>query len=540
MPLHTNVRVPVPAKTYFRKQKNSKYVYLYTKFFRKNGKPSNTSVNIGKLDPADNTLIPNDKYYAYFSHDNDTPYEDGPAVFEGTSSIGYTAVIKAVCKELGLFDLLDDDIALYTDMIIAVAGYMIREGSVMSYIDDYCDFHYMFDSDRVTNQQVSELFSLLNNTDKRNFFIDWIKKCSSNEYIAYDVTSISTYSNSIAEAEYGYNRDHDDLKQINIGIFTAIKSKLPVYYENYNGSLTDKINLPHVLDNARDVGIEDVAVVMDGGLFDESRIRNMAERNLKVTVGMPAHLDVSKELLDKYRNSLYNITYDTSYESNYARLVDCTVHGIKGRALIGLNTNTRDLMMKSLRKDITKRESELADKKIKKYSTVIKKARYTELFDIKPVENSDDYTFTLKEKVINEMSKNYGYFLVFTTDCESTANDILYYYREKDVDEKMFYQLKEYMGARRLHTQNQETTNGKLFVLFIALIIRSHMYQKLTKYKTIHHLTFEKCMRKLDDIRIIKRKNKPARLTKEVTKQQRDMLEIFGVNIEDIVNGIQL
>lgn len=497
-------------------------------------------MNIGKLDITDNTLIPNDKYYEYFSHANDIPYEKEAVVFDGTASIGYTSVINAICNELGLFKLLDDDIANYTNMIIAVAGYAIREGSVMSYIDDYCDSHYMFNDYRISDQQVSDLFASLNDIDKKDFFIDWIKKCSANEYIAYDVTSISTYSNSIVEAEYGYNRDHDDLKQINVGMFTTINSKLPVYYENYNGSLTDKINLPRVLDNAKDVGIEDIAIVMDGGFFDENRIIDMVERNLKVTVGMPSHLDVSKDLLNKYRDSLYNIMYDTSYESNYARLVDCTVYGIKGRALIGLNANTRDLMMKSLRKDITKRENELKNRKIKKYSTVIKRSRYTELFDIAPIDGTEDYTFKLNEEAISEMSKNYGYFLVFTTDMKSSANDILYYYREKDVDEKMFYQLKDYMGARRLHTQNQDTTNGKLFVLFIALIIRSYMYQKLSTFKTINHLTFEKCLRKLDDIEIIKRKNLPVRLTKEVTKQQRDMLEIFGVDIDAVITNIQL
>lgn len=123
---------------------------------------------------------------------------------------------------------------------------------------------------------------------------------------------------------------------------------------------------------------------------------------------------------------------------------------------------------------------------------------------------------------------------------EATAEDILYYYREKDVDEKMFYQLKDYMEARRLHTQTQKTTDGKLFVLFIALIIRSSLYQKLKEYKIIHHLTLcvEKCIRKLENIQVVTRKNHAPRLVKELTKQQRELLEIFDLNIDKLMEEL--
>jgi transposase len=38
---------------------------------------------------------------------------------------------------------------------------------------------------------------------------------------------------------------------------------LPVCYNRYDGSLTDKANLSNVLANARSVGIKDVKLVVD-------------------------------------------------------------------------------------------------------------------------------------------------------------------------------------------------------------------------------------------------------------------------------------
>lgn len=287
-----------------------------------------------------------------------------------------------------------------------------------------------------------------------------------------------------ANNQYGYNRDHDNLKQVNLGMFSATKSKLPVYYENYNGSLTDKVNLIPVIQNAKCLGISQFDIVMDGGFFDKEKIKKLKDYLPKFTVGMPSHLEQSKELIEQYINEIYNIAHSNFYESNYALITETEVFGIREHVMIGLNTQTRDLITSSLMKDIEKREKELQDKKIKKYETVISKKRYTELFDIEKL-NEKDYTFKRNQQKIAEIAKNYGYYLIFTTDKELSANDILYYYREKDVDEKMFYQLKDYMNARRMHTQNQETTNGKIFVLFIALIIRCAMYQKLSQYMRI-------------------------------------------------------
>jgi len=63
---------------------------------------------------------------------------------------------------------------------------------------------------------------------------------------------------------------------------------------------------------------------------------------------------------------------------------------------------------------------------------------------------------------------------------KSTASDILDYYRAKDVDEKLFAQIKVDMDGSRIRTHSEETTDGKTFVTFIACVIRSYLLNKLT------------------------------------------------------------
>ncbi len=59
------------------------------------------------------------------------------------------------------------------------------------------------------------------------FFREWMKHKKYEEYVAYDVTSVSSYSKNITELEWGYNRDKEKLPQINIGMYFGEKQDYP-------------------------------------------------------------------------------------------------------------------------------------------------------------------------------------------------------------------------------------------------------------------------------------------------------------------------
>lgn len=62
-------------------------------------------------------------------------------------------------------------------------------------------------------------------------------------YIALDITSISSYSQLMKSCEWGYNRDHENLPQINLCMLFGEESMLPVYQTAYTGSLKDVTTL---------------------------------------------------------------------------------------------------------------------------------------------------------------------------------------------------------------------------------------------------------------------------------------------------------
>ena len=68
-------------------------------------------------------------------------------------------------------------------------------------------------------------------------------------------------------------------------------------------------------------------------------------------------------------------------------------------------------------------------------------------------------------------------FLIGETDFKKTTAEILEIYRRRDAVEKCFDHLKNDIDMRRLYVQSDEVAQGKMFVAFIALIVRSYAKQ---------------------------------------------------------------
>jgi transposase len=93
---------------------------------------------------------------------------------------------------------------------------------------------------------------------------------------------------------------------------------------------------------------------------------------------------------------------------------------------------------------------------------------------------------------VDALRKNKGFFLIFSTDKTSSAEDILDYYRAKDADEKIFAQIKVDMDGNRVRTHNEQTTDGKTFVTFVACVLRSYMLHTLAEYLSANSTSMKK------------------------------------------------
>ena len=135
------------------------------------------------------------------------------------------------------------------------------------------------------------------------------------------------------------------------------------------------------------------------------------------------------------------------------------------------------------------------------------------------------------------MQKRKGFFLIFSTDMESSPSEILFHYRAKDANEKLFAQIKVDMHGRRIRTHSEGTTDGKTFVTFIACIIRDYLLTKLEQYLTDSSTSLKKALSQLSNITVISGPD-GCRFVQALTKKQKQILNAFAA-ADELVDSLR-
>ncbi len=526
---YTKVKMPEEKITFnSSNKKGTEYVY-YTKRAYRNSKnqPTSEKVLVGKKDPETGMLIPNKNYYDIFE-------EDMVLYTKSILDFGNYFVMSSILKNAGVTEILKKVFPEEFKEIITIAIYMLCESNVMFYCEDWCSETYTELDSPITSQSSSRLFSTIDYDDKMKFFKAWAKHIMSNEYIAYDVTSFSSYSEGNDDLEWGYNRDKEKLPQFNLGMYYGESTKLPVYYCTYPGSILDKSHLKYMMRDNKALGIKKIKLVMDKGFYDVSNLKYLENKGYPFVICVSNSLSVSKEYLARHRISLtssryYSNSHDiyafSEYTDKYSVKANIHIYYDPAKAMIDENELYQKI---SVLENRLSQSKELPSKKMRK--------QYEKYFDIAE-KNDGGFSYGHNyEKIDNEKAFK-GFFLLLTTDLSMNSIEILEIYRRKDLIEKCFNNLKNSIDMKRIRCHNKPTTDGKVFIAFISLIIRSYIENKLSEYMKNNNSTIEKVIRQLKKIKVVKMQDGQS-LMNPLTKKQKEILSYFGSTEKDIKNKV--
>lgn len=509
--------------------KGERYVYKYTNYFRNaKGKSRNKATMIGKIDTETGKMQPNSNYYELFKI---APGIPDMAVWD----YGYSYLVQKCCNDIGLGDILSKVFGVQSLDIIAIASYIIRNGNSMDGINDWLERTLMpgyFKS--LNSQSTSRLFESISPSEIHEFFKAWVAIALTGENVCYDVTSISSYSQTMTDVERGYNRDGENLPQFNLGMFCDEASKLPLYYNRYNGSLTDKTNLSYVLANANSVGLKDIKFILDGGFINEECFQSLHIHSKAFTIGIPKSLDIADEMIKANYQNIEKYVNKLSDDDVYCVEKFFEYYGVSGRLMLFYDPMNYAQLCSEMSERIRLLSAELTN--LKRYPAS-KLKRYTGYFKITKHEKDSGFDFVVHNEKVDLLRQSKGFFLIFTSDEDISHDDVLYHYRAKDVAEKLFDQLKVDMQGSRIRTHNEQTTNGKAFVLFIALVIRTYMLGKLKKYLADKSTSLNKALNQLTNITVVTTAG-DARFTKALTKKQKSILSAFNAS-DDILKSVE-
>jgi transposase len=405
----------------------------------------------------------------------------------------------------------------------------VLKGNVMCHIGDYCDETWVEGGAVLDSARSSDLFFSIGFAKRKRFAEAWIAHVAETDYIAYDVTSLSTYSGGIEDAEWGHNRDGEDLCQINLGMFFGEATRMPVHYITYQGSVLDKTHFECMMTEARALGINAVRFVFDRGFVTAANIDAVAEEHVSFISALPSHLKEYKRLIGS-ATDIHSASNKIKGEGLYAHVSPCAIGSTALTAHIFYSPSKAADEEHILWGRIRRMEDEFA----KMSKTKKLPRRYTDIFTIEGAADGKELAFVRDAAKIDAQIARLGYFTLITNDPNLDSLSCLRIYRDKDKIEKAFCGMKNHIDFKRMHTHTTPTTDGKLFCGFVALVLRSALATRLALGKDTAEMTVPEALGHLSKLKRITYADGSVSHT-AVTKAQKAILEAAGITPSELL-----
>ncbi|KRL11907.1 transposase [Schleiferilactobacillus perolens] len=130
------------------------------------------------------------------------------------------------------------------------------------------------------------MFDQITDGQIHDFFRRQSKRRIPDEYWAYDSTSISSYSQGLAQVRYGHNKEYDPSAELNLLVVYGGQSGLPFYYRQLSGSIPDVKTVINLLDDLEVLGIDKAKLVIDRGFYSKVNIDALLGQHLKLLIGI--------------------------------------------------------------------------------------------------------------------------------------------------------------------------------------------------------------------------------------------------------------
>ena len=522
------------------KQHIGKYTYLYeSESYRDElGRPRNKKLRIGKLDLVTGEPVYLPEYIKRMAA-NGTPVimntvttttsttanDDVIHVLDSIKDYGVFWFLKATAEKIGLWDIIQKTFPSIWQELFTLACYLIVADKPVMYCDDWVSSNECLAVGSMSSQRISELLAGFGSTERYQFYREWSGYIREREYIALDITSVSSYSTQISECEWGHNRDGENLQQVNLCMLFGESSHLPVYQTEYSGSLSDVVTLENTMSEFCNLLAEpNILIVMDKGFFSAKNIDMLLKKEIKFLL--------SVSFTSKFaRQQVASEAKDIDRIANVIHTSSSPIRGIYKyrvwRKDVRLHTHVFFNPEKALkeRNQLFEHVSLLKDLAEKDPGNKKHAAQFKRFLNIRHSSNADcGYTVNVNDKAVAKSLETAGWFVFVSNDIVDTqkAYDI---YRMKDVVEKGFWKYKNNLGLERMRVHSNTRMHNKSLVAFIALILASHVHNVMKENKMYKSMTFDRLFITLAKIKSATVNGQ--KFIRPLTKQQREIFQTF-------------
>ena len=519
------------------KNKIGKYTYLYeSESYRdENGKPQTRKVSIGKIDPKTGIPVYKPEYVARVASTENQPDLSNEKVYsendiKGSEIREYGAfyLMETIAAEIGLTDALQSALPETWEQVTMLAFYMISSGEPAMYCEDWIQKTESLSCGSMSSQNISNLLSAISNTDRMAFFEKWGEIRNEQEYLALDITSISSYSEFIGDVEWGYNRDKERLAQINVCMLLGEQSRLPVFQTTYSGSLKDVSTLKTTLKLASGLSLHNLSLVMDKGFCSKNNIDAMLEdkEEIRFLIAMPFTMAFAKNQVDSERKDIDSVDNTIVIGEDIVRGVTKERSWSSQHSLFTHIFYNAELAYQ-IRNRLYGHVAKLKEEVMKDPANPSRAEDIDQYLIVRKSEKSvSGYTVNIRYEAIESQCRLSGW-MVIVSNHIGNVTDAIRIYRSKDVVEKGFLRMKNCLDLGRLRVHSDRHMQNKLFVGFVALIIMAHIHKVMADTNMYERMTLKKMLKILERFRVQYINGK--KIVYPLTSEQKNIFDAFGI-----------
>ena len=298
--------------------------------------------------------------------------------------------------------------------------------------------------------------------------------------LAFDSTSIGTYSETISDAAYGHAKQDKDLKQVNLTLVCDYDTAEVIYAYTSEGSINDKAVFSDILTAMfeAEFDLNDTMIVTDRGYFSPHNIQAQINKNVKFIQGIPLIEDSIKRNFDRHWAHLNNpACYHAKIElacvptrETWVENLDCGKVSINVQVFLYYDALLGAMQRKAFLDELDQVLTCLQQGK-KPEANAFRK--------FKPFLRQQEHGWIADATAVQNRLRYCGCFAIRSNEVTDPEKAMLFY-RQRNVVEKCFNQFKNETAGNRMRCQ-QSAHEGKLFAHTLAQTLRMMLSMNAAK-----------------------------------------------------------
>jgi len=427
---------------------------------------------------------------------------------------GERRIAKATRRHTGLTDILewvgrasgiDDDVHSSfsegdAEKMLSIARYWIGSGgNTLPRLESWQVMHPLPYQEVITEDVYGKLFKDVgrNEDGVQKYFSARAARLGGSPVLAFDSTTISTYSENQSEARRGFNKAGDGLNTIKLLTLYSVKAREPMAFSKQPGNIPDVISIENTLTQLKCLNLEKPLIVTDNGYYSQKNMMEFALRNVKFLTLVNSNIVWVRETVDELRATIAGMSSTCPFDPSICGATSRRMHQFsraRQRSRNGKVAGEKETISRRLyvhvyyspdnqakkelafRKDLLELKAQVeggkteftesAQKKSDKYLTRSRKGRGGRL------------KVGFNDEAIAEAKKYFGYFVLVSNQTMDTFT-ALENYRLREKIEELFAVQKGRLDGARPRTWYPDNLRGRQFTQFISLGYHCFLMKKI-------------------------------------------------------------